>query len=287
MENSPASNIPKEIFLHPLKYWLTWIIIFFLVVGGASWLTWGQGFKGGYNQGFGDGNEQAKTECSQLIDKICGVKTNAEDSSKNKECGFKKDFSGNEKEWQTQLYRKKKDGFWCPKEGFIDPIIWYEEGLKPNFKRLVFEYEIKKDDELKRNNPPSFVFAYGKEKEILKSWVPEGENLQLWGFAKNLNFDLGKSELTRETPESLSSPVRRSMIDTFSVEPAVIQGNDLFLNFDYQYTSALTKDEAHKILPKQIKMQISNISASLEKYPFGIGTYVGNCIRIISYEICQ
>lgn len=202
---------------------------------------------------------------------------------------FEENFSGNETKWKTKFYRSE-DGFWCPTK-FTDPVIWYEDGLKANFENFSIEYEIKRDEKLKTDNPPSFIFAYGKEDEedgpIFKLWVPENPNLQLFGFAKNLDFEATKSALIREIPETLSEPVKIGKVtNTLVFVPTHREGNNLFLNFTFKYTSSRTDKSENDTFSKKIKLPISDIPTSAKTFPFGIGTYIGNCIKPISYEIC-
>jgi len=202
----------------------------------------------------------------------------------------KKNFSESEREWDEKFYKKGKDGYWCPVK-FLDPVMWHKEGIDTNFKTISLEYKIKRNISLKTNNPPSFIFAYGKEDKnevpIFKLWVPENPNLQLFGFAKNLNFDSEKPKLDREESIDLPDPVKTERNDTFTITSTRVEGNEMLLDLSYHYTSDVNKEDQNKNIPKVVKLPVSNAPVSSKKFSIGIGTYVGNCIGEISYEICQ
>ena len=169
--------------------------------------------------------------------------------------------------------------FGCTSGGVITQLLIF--ALEKNIIDGVLVARMKED------KPPSFIFAYGKEKPIFKLWVPECDGLQLLGFARNPDFDSVDSGLEREPAEPLSDPVESGRVDTLRVEPSYAKGNDLFLNFTYNYTSSKTESGEDDTIPKEVKLPISDIPSSTKTFPFGVGTYVGNCIKIVSYEICQ
>jgi hypothetical protein len=272
-------EIPAE-FRDKIKWpWNLILYLFVLVLSvGASWVV-------AFNRGAGSIN----CECSPQVIQQQGDSLGKADTAvpQGLEGCPKKSFSENEAEWDTAFYRKDRDGFWCPTRD-LDRLMWYKDGVLVNFKALVIEYEIKRDDTFKGDNPPSFIFGYGREKPVFKLWVPENPNLQLFRFAKNLDFDSEEATLAAEPAVTLSDPVKfGKTTNTLEVKQSYAEGNELTLNFIFNYTSSLPPYKGEKdTVPKQVKMPISNVPTSAEKYPFGIGTYIGNCIRPVSYTIC-
>ncbi len=281
MEDTTARFLFKELILHPIRYWKSWGIIFILAIitHGSAWIV-----------ALKKGRESVKIELSQEIEQIYGTTDVSEKNTQEiKRSCYKEIFSENESKWETKFYIRQGDGFWCPTQD-LDPVIWYKDGLIVNFSKLTIEYEIKENDRLKRDNPPSFILAYGRKeiggKPIFKLWVPEGEILQLFGFEKNSDFDSEEQNMDRENAVSLKDPVQIRRVDKLTIEPTRKEGNNLYINFIYYYTSSNNLEGEDDTIQKEVKLPVSNIQSSTQKLPFGIGTYVGNCIKPISYEIC-
>ncbi len=196
-----------------------------------------------------------------------------------------KNFDPNE--WENRDYLDNKDGYLCPKNGWVDPVLWYKEGVKPGFSSIYIEFEIKKDLKNITPNPPSFITAYGKDLPIFKSWSPEEPNLQLFRFAKNL--DLNRKILTGELGEEFSNPVKPYQKDSFTIEQnRVLETGEVLLNFTYKYSSNLTGEaESPETFPKKVRMPGSDPGLSSVRYPFGIGTFEGNCLKPLIIKICE
>lgn len=220
---------------------------------------------------------------SQKIDQSQG-KTEGKETVNNEQkivCRTE-DLQTNRNKWDTNNLKERSGGLWCPKEGWTDPVMWYQSGIKPSFKSLEVQYMIVKG---KTSNPPSFILAFGNNKPIFKLWVPEGENLQLFRFSWNQNLD--GNELTPDLAEALPDPVKPGRPDTIKIEQGAVSGNEVTFNITYLYTSSLSNVGTRGIFPKKVRMLDSDVVASAAKYPFGIGTYFGNCLSQISYTICE
>ncbi|MCL5091103.1 MAG: hypothetical protein M1514_03780 [Patescibacteria group bacterium] len=268
------SDLPSNI---PKKYWWIGVIVYaisivFTFLGSRKLAS-----------------SQTRQECNQ----VCGTGTQEpnlpgeqnKSSDGNKEICPETFFQGKEGNWETKFYSGEKDGFWCVNEGWEDPVMWFKEGLRPNFKKIIVNYEIRKDEKKRVDRPPSLIVAYGKTKPIFKLWTPEGGSLQLFGFAKNPDFEL--TELVRDPPETLSDSVKKWMKDVLEIDTTLIEGNNLSLNFLYKHTSLNSGQGVSEIIQKVVKVPDSDAKTTMEKYQLGVGTYKGNCIRIISYKICE
>ena len=145
---------------------------------------------------------------------------------------------------------KERDGSYYPtgKGGTWEGMVWITQELNPSFKNIFIEYEIVSDDT--NNKPPAFTWSIartlkdGTRQFIAKSWVPEysetnGEDIpQLFGYAKNVDYT--KNELKREPSESLPDAVKAGQLDSFRIESTGISGNEMMVNFVYNYTSNST-----------------------------------------------
>jgi|GEM_PF-5651585 len=189
-----------------------------------------------------------------------------------------------------------KNGLFYPTGGgnTWEGVVWITKQIDPNFKKIYIEYEIVPDDKSKK--PASFIWSVArttsenKRQIITKIWVPEyslieGTNIpQLLGFAKNIDYE--KNQLERELPLSLPDAVKLRQTDSLSIEPTNINGNEMMINFTYNFTSNRTSIALPYPFSKKVSFPFSNLKDSNEKLDLGLGTYVGNGLRIISLQAC-
>jgi len=205
-------------------------------------------------------------------------------------------------QWNRQRFQEE-NGFWCPKESFTDPVMWLQEGFSLEQSSFSIEYEIKKGEK-DFGKPPSFVLEYALKKDISKKvsdetitpiyklWTPEGETLQLFRFSKNYDYsntevDLNKL-LTPEEAYTLSSPVKvGNQTDKMTIFLTGKNGNELILNFSYNYTDLILGKGLLDTITKTVKLPVSDVTTTKEVSYYGIGTFKGNCIRPVSYTICH
>lgn len=192
-------------------------------------------------------------------------------------------FKENLDQWNTQYYYYKDSDYWCPITGFNDPVMWNKNQISPNFKEITVEYEIKQRDK-NSTIPRSLIVQYGDKKPIFKLWTNDGETQQLFRFAKaNTDF----SDLIKENAFELPDPVKDGQPNIFKILTTNINGTDIALNFIFNYTSSKINIRIPQTISKNIKVPVSDATSTLEKFPFGIGTYNGNCIRPISFKLCR
>ena len=191
---------------------------------------------------------------------------------------------------------RKKGDFYSPTgvgESW-EGTVWIKDKLKPNFKKIFIEYEI--ISEKNPDKPPSFIWTIsrvtsdGERQHIGKLWLPEfskaGEIMipQLVGFAKTTDFDNGT--LRRETSLELSDPAKFGKLDSLTIEKTGISGNEMMINFTYSYTSDRNGVAMSFPFTKKITFPFSNLASSGEQLEFGIGTFIGYSLRIISLKVC-
>jgi hypothetical protein len=199
-------------------------------------------------------------------------------------------ISSQDENWDKKRY-SQKDGYWTPKSGFVDPVMWYKLGINPNIdKKISIEYSIKKLSKT-ASQPSSLIVEYGKrqgDKDVLsifKTWVPEGENDQIWRFSRNEDFS--QEKLTPDIATDLTDPAKLEQTDVMIIQPVVLSDNEATFNFTYQYTSRENKKVIPDSLAKTVTMPTSRLSESEEVFMLGIGTYVGHGIKFEKIEVCQ
>lgn len=186
---------------------------------------------------------------------------------------------------------KEKNGYYIPtgRGKSWEGIIWLVDVTNPSFKKIDIEYEIIQDQN--QGKPPAFIFAIAKQTEnkkreqIMKTWLPEftsSDLPQLIGFSK-LNDD---GNLDRIESISLSDPIKLNQVDSLVVESTAVTGNEMSISFSYHYTSNRNNSSMSHPHTQQVKFPLSNLEKSSEKLDVGIGTYIGNGLRIISLNIC-
>lgn len=199
-------------------------------------------------------------------------------------------ISNKDENWDKKRY-SSKDGYWTPKSSFVDPVMWYKLGINPNRdKKISIEYSIKK---LNKNasKPSSLIVEYGKKRSdndvlsIFKTWVPEGENDQIWRFSRNDDFS--QEKLTPDIATDLTDPAKLEQTDVMTIQPVVLSDNEATFNFTYQYTSRENKKVIPDSLAKTVTMPTSRLTESEEVFMLGLGTYVGHGIKFEKVEVCQ
>lgn len=199
-------------------------------------------------------------------------------------------ISSKDESWDKKRY-SLKDGYWTPKSSFVDPVMWYKMGINPNIdKKISIEYSIKKLSKT-ASKPSSLIIEYGKrqgDKDVLsifKTWVPEGENDQIWRFSRNEDFS--QEKLTPDIATDLTDPAKLEQTDVMIIQPVVLSDNEATFNFTYQYTSRENKKVIPDSLAKTVTMPTSRLTESEEVFMLGLGTYVGHGIKFEKIEVCQ
>lgn len=209
-----------------------------------------------------------------------------------------------ETDWDTSRFNKIENGFWCPKNSFVDPVMWWQKGIPLSYKSSTLEYEIKKA-KTSFGYPPSLILEFAQKKDpqslvynstitpIYKLWVPEGESLQLFRFSKNQDYT-GSSKnpddlLKPEEAFTLRSPVKLGGNNTLKIIFLDKIGNSINASFLYTYIPDFANGLDTPIsdpISKNIKLPLSNTNSTNEHFYYGLGTYKGNCIRPISFYMC-
>lgn len=216
-------------------------------------------------------------------------------SRSEKKCEIKQ-FSTDD--WNTSRFYNNSDGFWCPRSTWSDPVMWLKNGIPLKSNRFYIEYEIIKDKK-DSSNPPSLIVEYAQKKDltenareetllpIYKLWTPEGSNNQLFRFSKNINYSSNETNLENvlkpEEAYSLSSSVKSGTNNSLAITTTNMKGNEINLNFTYNYTSAELDKGISDTVSKSIKMPVSDVESSNDSFYYGIGTFKDYCIRIVSY----
>lgn len=209
----------------------------------------------------------------------------------------------NSSEWNLERYNPDKEEFYCPKSSFTDPVMWLKTGISLDQKRFSIQYQVKKQTN-ESKKPLSFILEFGQKLDgskeisaknvmpIYKLWTPEGENLQLFRFSKNLTYKKTENpddSLIPDEAYSLSAPATGESIDSLTAQISDKNSNDVVINFTHNYTIQLPDRPKgiSDIIPKSIRLPVSDTSTSSDSYYFGVGTFVGNCIKPISYISCS
>lgn len=203
-----------------------------------------------------------------------------------------------EYEFEREFDKIEKQGnFYYPtgKGKTWEGAIWIKNKLKPNFKKIFIEYEISSREDSEK--PPAFILTIARPGEknerqiIAKLWSPEfsekdGVKIpQLIGFARSLEYE-EDSKPSRDESIELRSAVRMNQSDSLTVKPTNINGNEMTINFTYNYTS----DDDGMAIPssftKKLIFPFSNLASSGEFMDLGLGTFVDYGLRIVSLKIC-
>lgn len=199
----------------------------------------------------------------------------------------------NKSDWNTKLYGQYwKDAYLYPRM-WTDPVMWLNKSIRSDFSEVVIEYRIIPNPTTPSINPPSLILelspSISKEgkgvESAFKLWLPEKNNdnpPQLFGFAKHSE---ATQQLEREPAETLPSSVKPEKQDNLRIIPEAINGNEITYKFDYSFTSNVSDGVTSYTKMKTVKFP--NAITSSATYNFGIGTYAGNKIQILSYRICQ
>ena len=175
----------------------------------------------------------------------------------------------------------------------LEGIIWLEKALKPSFRKVFIEYEIITKN---KNKPPSFIWNIAREGKknnrqvTAKIWAPEYTEIdgakipQLIGFAQTKDYT--ENSLERRIPEELPDPVKRGQLDSLTIEPTNVNGTEMDTNFIYNFTSERNNIAVPYSFTRKLIFPFSNLSNSNELLDIGIGTYIGNEIRIVSLKVC-
>jgi hypothetical protein len=236
--------IPKHQAFKKIQKSIFYLLFYFLSIGLS--------FLGGKHGNITNKNNQItqNSQVTQLNADFSNPKglDNTKQQSKNCE---PKEFT--ESEWNLERYNPNKEGYYCPKTSFIDPVMWLKTSMPLDRKRFSIQYQVKKQQK-NSNNPLSFILEFGQKLDpskeisaknvipIYKLWTPEGENLQLFRFSKNITYKQTKNpddSLVPDEAYSLSAPATGESIDSLTVLISDTNSNDVVINFTYNYTIQL------------------------------------------------
>lgn len=188
-------------------------------------------------------------------------------------------ISGNFEEkkelWEIDGYFKEENGYYCPaRSGYQYWEIWYKEKLPVGFTSATLRYSLK-DNTTRNGIPPPAVFSYGdKQVRFYSIIVPDGD-------LKGVRF--------KDFPQDrLKEQINFESEMTATVKPRVLDPNrnEIKLNFEITYLSESGDQVPPEYFSKDIKVPTVSPEEEGAKKQFGFGTFNGDCIKPIWFEIC-
>jgi len=192
------------------------------------------------------------------------------------------DFEEYKNFWEVDEYFKiDEEGYYCPmRRGYQLWEIWYTEKLPVGFTSATLRYLLK-DGTPGNDIPPPAVFSYGdSKKRFYTIIIPDGD-------LKSVRF---KGEEGTAKPQGrLKEEVNIDNEMTIIIKPRVPSPtkNEIKVTFDSTYIS---KDSGDQMPPETFEYdtKVPTVSPEEEgaKKLFGFGTFNGDCIKPIWFEIC-
>jgi len=184
-------------------------------------------------------------------------------------------------DWEiTQYAKPDEEGFYCPRSwsSFSSPDIWYKKDIPTKFESIEIKYRIKS----KNSTTPSFIFSIGKGLRILRIYIPE-KNPQLVGFE---NISMTDSNLERVEPRQLEKgPIKYGPEVNMKVQPIINEGNKATYTFNLKYISDTIGESVETSLRYDVSLPDPEPQSQYSVQHIGLGTFKGNCIKPISYQL--
>ena len=184
-------------------------------------------------------------------------------------------FEKNKNLWEIDSYFKEENGYYCPaRSGYQYWEIWYKEKLPVGFTSATLRYSLR-DNTARNGIPPPAVFSYGdKQVRFYSIIVPDGD-------LKSVRF--------KDFPQDrLKGLINFESEMTATVKPRVLDPNrnEIKLNFEITYLSESGDQVPPEYFSKDIKVPTVNLEEEGAKKQFGFGTFNGDCVKPIWFEIC-
>lgn len=197
-------------------------------------------------------------------------------------------FADDLSNWKTNYYSKvDKDGFYCPRSlaPFPSPDIWYKNQIPKIFSSIEIKYQSKnKDNSI--DNPSAFIFSLGENPRILRFYITE-KDFQVVGFEKII-IDKEGQPLERESPgKVLANPIKDGTEVSLLIEPVQISGNKVAFKFTLSYISDNTNSSVVDTFNYVVDLPDPKPESDYSKTEFSFATLKGDCIKPISYKICN
>lgn len=192
------------------------------------------------------------------------------------------DFEEHKNLWEVDKYFKvDEEGYYCPmRRGYQFWEIWYTEKLPVGFTSATLRYLLK-DGTPGNDIPPPAVFSYGdNNKRFYTIIIPDGD-------LKSVRFkgEEGAAKPQGRLKEEMN--INNEMIIT--IKPRVLSPtkNEIKVTFDLTYISKVSGDQMPPE-PFEYDTKVPAVSPEEEgaKKQFGLGTFNGDCIKPIWFEIC-
>jgi len=234
-------------------------------------------------------NEKNQANIGQQV--IQMIPSTSKEESKPCEEGM---FAENLDNWTIKYYESPdKNAFYCPRpsKDFLYRIIWYKNPILTNFKSLELNYQLKNKD-INTENPPSFIFAIEENPDILRFYIPQQRNDQLVGFEKiTKDENQGTSTDTSfsmkwEEGKTLNERIAYGQEVSLKVQVTIIGGNKAVFSFTLNYISAIDGRSAENGFSYEVNLPKPSPESDLSKLKIGFGTFIGSCVKPISYKFC-
>jgi len=189
--------------------------------------------------------------------------------------------------------------FFIPQEKLIIYLLLKGKGHKmskdvqlnivevPVNKLKASEYNPRRWDNNAINQLKESIQKFGFVDPLIVNGADNRRNILIEGHFRYHIAKLLKYEEVPVVYLDISDVKKRNQIDTLRITNADINGSEMTLNFKYNYISDRTSVAPNPFpFTKIIKLPISDTISVPDFLDFGVGTRVGNGIKVVSMDIC-
>lgn len=203
-------------------------------------------------------------------------------------------FAEDLEKWDIKYYdRPDGEGFYCPRSSkdFLYRIIWYESPIATNFQSIELNYQLKNKN-INIKDPPSFIFAIEENPGILRFYAPQQKNDQLVGFERIVKDEVEEDSsdisflMKWEEGKTLNERMAYRQEAVLKVQTTMAGGNKVIFSFTLNYISAIDGRSAENGFSYEVNLPKPSPGSDLSKFKIGFGTFIGNCVKPISYKFC-